>query len=110
MIINQRKRVRAEVNRYEIIDKIGAKYNIGNTETGEFSYPKALKSVGKDIKDYQKGTTGAQHQYLDIRFENERLVILVECKNKFSRWDKREIQKQLQDYVRYEKEYSDKRL
>ena len=110
MIINQRKRVRAEVNRYEIIDKIGAKYNIGNTETGEFSYPKALKSVGKDIKDYQKGTTGAQHQYLDIRFENERLVILVECKNKFSRWDKREIQKQLQDYVRYEKEYSDKKI
>jgi len=110
MIMNQRKRVRAEVNRYEIIDKIGAKYNIGNTETGEFSYPKALKSVGKDIKDYQKGTTGAQHQYLDIRFENERLVILVECKNKFSRWDKREIQKQLQDYVRYEKEYSDKKI
>ena len=98
------------MNRYEIIDKIGAKYNIGNTETGEFSYPKALKSVGKDIKDYQKGTTGAQHQYLDIRFENERLVILVECKNKFSRWDKREIQKQLQDYVRYEKEYSDKKI
>ena len=35
---------------------------------------------------------------------------MVECKNKFSRWDKREIQKQLQDYVRYEKEYSDKKI
>lgn len=98
------------MNRYEIIEKIGSKYNIGNTETGEFSYPKALKSVGKDIKDYQKGKTGTKHQYLDIRFENERLAILVECKNRFSRWDKEEIQKQLQDYVRYEKEYSDKKI
>ena len=72
------------MNRYEMIEKIGSKYNIGNTETGEFSYPQALKSVGKDIKDYQKGRSGTKHQYLDIRFENERLAILVECKNKFS--------------------------
>lgn len=98
------------MNRFEIIDKIGPQYNIGNTETGEFSYATALKTVGKDIKDYQKGTSGTQHQYLDIRFENERLVILVECKNRFSRWDKAKIQKQLQDYVRFEKAYSDKKI
>lgn len=47
---------------------------------------------------------------MDIRFENERLVILVECKNRFSRWDKEIIQGQLQDYVRYEKAYSDKKI
>ncbi|MCD8450168.1 N-6 DNA methylase [Tenacibaculum dicentrarchi] len=98
------------MNRIEIIDKIGAQYNIGNIESGEFSYPKALKSIGKNIKDYQKGTTGSQHQYLDLRFENERLSILIECKNKFNKWDKKKIQKQLQDYVRYEKAYSDKRI
>lgn len=98
------------MNRIKIVDKIGAKYNIGNIESGEFSYPTALKSIGKDIKDYQKGTVGSQHQYLDIRFENERLSILVECKNKFSKWDKKKIQKQLQDYVRYEKAYSNKRI
>jgi type I restriction enzyme M protein len=98
------------VNRIDIIDKIGAKYNTGNIESGEFSYSKALKSIGKDIKDYQKVTEGSQSQYLDIRFENERLSILVECKNKFSKWDKQKIQKQLQDYVRFEKAYSDKRI
>jgi type I restriction enzyme M protein len=98
------------VNRFEIIEKIGAKYQIGNTETGEFSYPSALKSIGKDIKDYQKGDISKNHQYLDIRFENERLSILVETKNKFSKWDKSKIQKQLQDYVRYEKAFSDKRI
>lgn len=98
------------MNRFDIIAKIGDNYHVGNTETGEFSYVQALKSVGKDIKDYQKGATGTKHQYLDIRFENERLVILVECKNRFSRWDKEKIQGQLQDYVRYEKAYSDKKI
>lgn len=98
------------MNRFDISNRIGDKYRVGNTETGEFSYAQALKSVGKDIKDYQKITTGIQHQYLDIRFENDRLVILVECKNKFSKWNKDKIQGQLQDYVRFEKAYSDKKI
>ena len=98
------------MNRFEIINKIGDKYHIGNTESGEFSYAQALKSVGKDIKDYQKGTSGTQHQYLDLRFENERLAVLIETKNKFSKWDKVKIQTQLQDYVRFEKAYSDKKI
>ena len=98
------------VNRFDIIQKIGNKYHVGNTETGEFSYVKALASIGKDIKDYQKGDTQQNHQFLDIRFENDRLAILVECKNKFSKWKKEKIQKQLQDYVRYEKAYSDKKI
>ena len=98
------------MNRFDIINRIGDKYRVGNTENGEFSYVKALKSIGKDIKDYQKGTDGTQHQYLDIRFENERLVVLVECKSKFSKWDKSKIQGQLQDYVRFEKAYSDKKI
>ncbi|ABS52389.1 Uncharacterised protein [Campylobacter hominis] len=36
------------MNRYEIIRKIGDKYQIGNTELGEFSYVQALKNVGKN--------------------------------------------------------------
>lgn len=98
------------MKRIDIISKIGDKYHVGNTESGEFSYPKALKTVGKDIKDYQKGNSGTNHQFLDIRFENERLAILVETKDYFSKWDKSKIHKQLQDYVRYEKAYSDKRI
>ena len=101
---------RCVVKRIDIISRIGDKYHVGNTENGEYSYVKALNSVGKDIKDYQKGTTGTKHQYLDIRFENERLAILVECKNRFNKWDKSKIQKQLQDYVRYEKAFSNKKI
>lgn len=98
------------MNRFDLIQKIGARYHIGNTENGEFSYVKALTSVGKDIRYYQKGDTQQNHQFLDIRFENDRLVVLVECKSSFSHWKKEKIQKQLQDYVRYEKAYSDKKI
>ncbi len=71
-----------KINRYEIIQKIGDMYQIGNTESWEFSYVQARRTVGKNIKDYQKGDADTNHQYLDIRFENGRLVILVEIKNK----------------------------
>lgn len=57
-------------------------HQIGNTESGEFSYVQSLKTVEKNIKDYQKGDTDTNHQYLGIRFKNDRLVILVETKNK----------------------------
>ena len=43
---------------FDIISTIGAKYHVGNIENGEFSYAKALKTVGKDIKDYQKSNRG----------------------------------------------------
>lgn len=46
------------MNRFDIINRIGDKYRVGNTETGEFSYAQALKSIGKDIKDYQKRRQG----------------------------------------------------
>lgn len=98
------------MNRFEIIQKIGNEFHIGNTESGEFSYVQALNRIGKNIRDYQKCDTGTNHQYLDIRFENDRLVILVECKNNFNRHSREKIYKQLQDYVRYEKVYSDKKI
>lgn len=98
------------MDRFDIIDRIGDRYRVGNTESGEFSYVQALRSVGKDIKDFQRANSGIQHQFLDIRFENDRLSVLVECKNRFSKWDKNKIMGQLQDYVRFEKAYSNKRI
>lgn len=55
-------------------------YQIGNSESWDFSYVQTLKTVGRNIEDYQKGDTDTNHQYLDIRFENDRLVILLETK------------------------------
>lgn len=98
------------MERSKIVEKIGSIYRVSNTENGEFSYAKALKSIGKNIKEYQNLNSEQQHLFLDIRFENDRLAILVETKNKFSKWDKKKIQNQLQDYVRLEKAYSNKKI
>lgn len=98
------------MQRFDIINTIGDKYHVGNIENGEFSYPKALKKIGKDIKEYQRDRGGTHHDYIDLRFENDRLVVLVETKNSFSRWSKSEIEQQLQDYVRYEKALTNKTI
>ncbi len=98
------------MERYDIIDKIGAQYHVSNIEEGEFSYIKALKSIGKNITDYQKTSSGTNHYKLDLRFENDRLVILVETKNRFNLWPIDEIYNQLQEYVRYEKIFSNKKI
>lgn len=99
------------MKRFDIIQRIGDQYHTDNIENGEFSYAKALKEVGKNIKDYQTQVADkTKPEYLDIRFSNERLTILVECKNKFSKWPKEKIQSQLQDYVRYEKAYTTKKI
>lgn len=98
------------MRRFDIIQTIGDKYQTGNTENGEFSYAKALSSIGLNIKNFQNNDSDTNHNFLDIRFENDRLAILVETKSLFSRWDKAKIQKQLQDYVRYEKQYTDKKI
>lgn len=78
---------------------------VSNIENGEFSYTTALKNIGKDIKQYK-----TQHKYIDLRFENERLVILVETKKRFKECNKKDIQDQLQDYVILEKAYSGKKI
>jgi hypothetical protein len=98
------------MTRYQIIKTVGDKFHIPNIENGEFSYAQALDNVGKKIKDYQKDDNSKNHQYLDLRFENDRLVILVECKDYFSKYETESIHKQLQDYVRYEKVLSDKKI
>lgn len=98
------------MERFEIIDKIGSFFYSSNLENGEFSYSKGLKSIGKSISDYKNSNSKKNHNYLDIRFENDRLAILVETKNRFDNWDKTEIQQQLQEYVKYEKAYSDRKI
>lgn len=100
------------MERQEIVNKIGIEYLKSNLETGEWSYPKALRTVGKNIKDFQREDAKVHHSYVDIRFENDRLVILVETKDSFSssKWDPKKIRQQLQDYVTYEKEYSGKKI
>lgn len=98
------------MQRYDIINTVGDKYHTENIENGEFSYPKAFGNINKDIKDYQQNRSGQHHDYIDLRFENDRLVILIETKSSFSYWKKDKIEQQLQDYVRYEKALTGKTI
>lgn len=97
------------MDRFSIINKIGNSYYSSNLENGEFSYPKAFRQIGKDINNYRFHGK-KHHDFLDLRFENDRLVVLVETKNRFDKWDKVGIQNQLQEYVKYEKVYTDKKI
>lgn len=91
-------------SRSKIINTIGSIYLTKNIENDEFSYPKALKSVGKVIDpDLVKSKNGTIHTNLDIRFVNGNISILIETKDNFDKWSKDEIFQQLQSYVNYEK-------
>ncbi|MDP3210608.1 N-6 DNA methylase [Methylotenera sp.] len=92
------------MDRYKIIEKIGTDYLTANIENGEFSYPKALKEVGKTIApDLVTSISGTVHQKLDIRFLKGNITIIVETKDNFDKWSKDEIHGQIQAYVNYEK-------
>ena len=88
------------MKRIDIINFIGREFLKTNIENGEFSYASALKGVGKNIKDYQSDFDGRKPTFLDLRFSNERLSVLIECKDRFSNWNMEEIMNQLGMYVR----------
>ena len=90
------------MTRQQISDTIGAKYLDSNLETGEYSYPRALKGVGKDYKKFLVGHSTKTHQFADIRFESDKLVILVETKDRFTKKNVADGMGQLQQYRAYE--------
>lgn len=96
--------------RTDIISIIGRKYLTSNIENGEFSYKKALNEIGKSIEEYIDPNSKKNHQFLDLRFVNEKISILVETKDNFDKWNKEEIESQLQSYVNYEKELTNNKI
>ena len=90
--------------RQKIIERIGSDFLVQNLETGEFSYDKALKKIGKKIsKPLSAASPAKQHRYLDIRFEKEKLSVLVETKDVLSGPKKKEGMGQLRKYLEYER-------
>lgn len=84
------------MTRHEITERIGSQFLTSNIEGGEYSYVKEAggrrklkKALGRDFDHYK----------LDIRFENNDIVVLVETKQNFVDADAG----QLRDYVDEEK-------
>ncbi len=80
--------------RHDMIERVGAAYVTANIEGGEYSYvqeagsKEALeKALGKEFKHFK----------LDIRFEDEDYVVLIETKQKFVRNDEKQLAEYLQE-------------
>ncbi|PTF85898.1 hypothetical protein, partial [Staphylococcus chromogenes] len=86
--------------RTDIISKIGRQHLTSNIENGEFSYPKAFKENGFKFNGIENGKT--KNQFVDIRFTDDQITILVETKQDFTK-NLEEAKKQLSAYVEYEK-------
>lgn len=83
------------MTRHDIIERIGSKYHTSNIEGGEFSYVKAAGSRSKLLKVLGREF---DHFMLDIRFECEDVVVLIETKQNFVNTDS----EQLNEYVKEE--------
>ena len=82
------------MNRHEMIERVGSSYLTSNIEAGEYSYvveagskAKLEKSLGRTIKHFK----------LDLRFEDEDVVVLVETKQNFVDSDAEQLAEYLEE-------------
>lgn len=98
------------MKRTDIITTVGRKFLASNIENDEFSYQKALKELGKDIKDYL--AVGARRQYkdIDMRFVDNKVTVLIETKQKLVKGSSANDMEQLQQYVLYERQLTENKI
>lgn len=84
------------MDRHEMIERVGKEYFTYNIENGEFSYVQEAGS--RYLLDSAVGFRPL-HFKLDLRFEKDDVVVLIETKQQFTEKD----EKQLNDYLRSEK-------
>lgn len=80
------------MNRHDIIDRIGRAHLTSNIEAGEYSY---VKEAGSKEKLEQAVGHTVKHYKLDIRFEMDDIVVLVETKQNYVATD----EEQLKEYL-----------
>ena len=98
------------MKRIDIINTIGSDYLTSNIETGEFSYKKALKEIGKNYKDYLTFDAKRKYQDLDMRFSDNKLTVLVETKSTLSKGDIESHIIQLKNYVSFERQLTNNKI
>jgi type I restriction-modification system DNA methylase subunit len=98
------------MKRTDIVTTVGRDFLNENIETGEFSYEKALKMIGKDYLHYLASNALRRYKTLDLRFANERVSVLIETKTKFIKGNAEKDIQQLQQYVTYEKQLTDNKV
>ncbi len=92
------------MKRHDMIERVGSKYLTTNIEGGEYSY---VVEAGSKAKLEQALGHKFNHFKLDIRFEDDNLVILIETKQNFVEADI----EQLAEYLEEERAlHSDKKI
>ena len=95
------------INRITNFNKHPTAHHVSNIEEDGYSYKQGFAMAHLDFNQYKiVGTDGkTTHVNVDIRFVDDMrgITILVECKNRASKWKKAQIEQQLQAYVEYEK-------
>ena len=90
------------MTRQQIIDTIGADFLVSNIENDEYSYPQALNDIGKDYKKFLVGHSKKAHKFVDLKFESDKLVVLVETKKTLTKKSIADGMGQLEQYRAYE--------
>lgn len=80
------------VDRVSMVNRVGKEYMTSNIEGGEYSYVKEAGSKEKLVKALGREP---EHFKLDLRFEDDDVVILIETKQEFKKKD----EKQLEEYL-----------
>ncbi len=80
--------------RHDMIERVGASYVTANIEGGEYSYVQEAGS--KEALEKALGK-GFKHFKLDIRFEDDDYVVLIETKQKFVKNDEKQLAEYLQE-------------
>ena len=82
------------MNRHDMVERIGSSYLTSNIEAGEYSY---VVEAGSKAKLEQCLGREVKHFKLDIRFEDEDFVVLVETKQNFVEADIEQLKEYLEE-------------
>ena len=84
------------MTRHDMIERVGASYHTPNIENGEYSY---VQEAGS--KDRLKKALGRdfEHFELDLRFEDDDFVVLIETKQNFVKADEAQLDEYLQEEI-----------
>ncbi len=82
------------MNRYEMIDRLGKEYMTANIEDGEYSY---IQAAGSKTSLEKAVGSNVSHYKLDLRFEKEDTVVLIETKQNFKLSDEIQLAEYLME-------------
>ena len=81
------------MDRVSIVNRIGKEYNTTNIENGEYSYVAAAGTIKKLEKMLGRSF---EHYKLDLRFQKDDVVILIETKVDFKKSDEAQLKEYLE--------------